>query len=492
MLVWGARALAALSFLLNARITSALDIPGTLFVGIDQVRINAVLKRSANGDPLVAHFPENVTAIHIEGYLDTGASGVLISDQTAEYLGLKRAKFPEPNGPFVTFTDVGVVGGTTFNVSEPVYIGLGPFLDTLDAENSSIYNQTLGPIRTQVFIPPAQNDPNPQLEGLDIFGMPAMAGKVVVIDPRPADPTNPNLGTMHTFIYNPGTPFNQALEHVNPGIPNTSLSVKLSYSNFDRFSTVGPVGAEGPSLRSNPFIGPNPVLAVDPGLPADNTPGVQMTFNGLTVGGSMLLDTGAISSMISKEKAKSLGVRYVLGTEGTPGARLEQFDINNPNGPAIAIPDEDQFSIPIGGIGGEAKVIAGFYLDTYTIPTEQGSALNYNDPNHLRYIRAPVLVNDITITDSITGKDLTLDGILGTNYLTGSAEFFSSFPFFGGLQDGAFNWVVFDEPSGLLKLAPKVAVVPEPATCVAGGIAIVGIAWTAMRRRVKIATGEKS
>jgi hypothetical protein len=478
MLVWGACALAALSFLSN--ISSALDISGTLFVGIDQVRINAVLKRTANGSPLIADFGEGVTSINIQGYLDTGASGVLISDQTAGYLGLKKARFPEPGGPLVTYSDVGVGGVEVFNVSEPVYIGLGSFLETGDTENPAYYTQTLGPIRTQISMPAL----DPQLEGLDVIGMPAMAGKVVVIDPRPADPSNPNLGTMNTFIYNPGTPFNPNAIGTNPGIPQTSLSVKLSYSNFSRFTEVGPVGAEGPSLRSNPFIGPNPVLALDPNPPVDNTPGVQMTFNGLSTGGSMLLDTGAIASMVSKNKAAALGVRYVLGTEGTATPKLEKFDINNPGNPGTLIPAADQFSIPIGGIGG-TKTISGFYLDTYTIPTEQGNGLDFSDPNHLHYLGAPVLVNDISVEDPVTHQQLTLDGILGTNYLTGSAEFFSTFPFFGGLQDGAFNWVVFDEPNGLLKLAPKVAVIPEPATCVLGGFAIAGIAWMARRRRAR-------
>ncbi len=104
---------------------------------------------------------------------------------------------------------------------------------------------------------------NPLLEGLEVFGMPLFANKVVVIDPKPTDPNNnPGLGTMRTFVYNPGTPFNPATQTTNPGIPSVTQQIKLSYGDFGQFTQVTPVAAPGPTLAHNPFIGPKPCIAI--------------------------------------------------------------------------------------------------------------------------------------------------------------------------------------------------------------------------------------
>src|ERR1041385_6304222 len=104
-----------------------------------------------------------------------------------------------------------------------------------------------------------------------------MQNKVVVFDPKPV---NSFLDTMRTYIYNPGTPFSPNEADTNPGIPNVSRHVKLSFGDFSRFTDVTPAGAPGPTLANNPFIGPNPVLALDPKAPADNTPGITITYSG--------------------------------------------------------------------------------------------------------------------------------------------------------------------------------------------------------------------
>ncbi|MDX1963444.1 MAG: hypothetical protein SFX18_09845 [Pirellulales bacterium] len=453
----------------------AIDIIGIQYAGLDQPRINAVLRRSPNGAPLVADFGFGITTINIQAFYDTGASGLLLSDQTADFMGIAKSRFPEPNGPLVSYFDVGVAGAEEFHVSEPLYVGLAPFEDTLDAENPANYTQNFGPIRLQMAFPPS----NPLLDGLDVFGMPIFAGKVVVIDPTPVD-VDPTiglpLGTMRTFVYNPGTPFNPNSLATNPGIPPTPYQVQMSYAQLDEFTEVDPVGAPGPTLAHNPFIGPNPVLQLHPNPPTDNTPPVVLGYNGHQTSGSLLLDTGAAASMISSRVAADLHVRYRPGTEGTENPRLEEFDPQNPQLPGTLVPG--QYTLEVGGIGGTKK-IAGFYLDTMLLRTLQGNTSDFGDPNHLNYGLAPVLVNDISVQNPTTGQVLTIDGLIGTNMFAASTEIIAGpIPSFGDIVDGPFRWVVVDEPNGRFSVQPKEILTPNQWALAGGGNWSEAANWT--------------
>ena len=357
---------------------------------------------------------------------------------TFEALEVRRLRAAAPVEETVVFSDVGVGGTSDFHVSTPLFVSLAPFGNSADVDNpdtfGEVYDQTFGPLRTQIAI----EESDPLLGPLDVFGMPVMAGKVVVMDARPLNAEDPlELGTMKTYVYNPGTPFNAADDEENPGIAPTNLHVDLSYASFERFTDVTPEGAPGPTLRVNPFIGPNPLLAIDPTLPPDNTPGVTIGQGGRTFTGSFLLDTGAVASMVSRHAAESVGVTYAQGTYGTENPRLvDSAGRDVPN----------QFSLTIGGIGGSTKV-AGFFLDTMTLPTIEGAPL--------QYVRAPVLVSDISVADPDTGDELTLDGIFGMNSLVASAFIDENdpFPFPTDITSGPYDWITFDEPAGVLGLA---------------------------------------
>jgi hypothetical protein len=453
----------ALAQLLPPATLWATDFDGALPVSLDQPRINAALRRTPTGTPLTADFGGGVQSFNIAAFFDTGASGVLISEQTADFLEVQRLRWPTPGSELVEFEDVGVAGSDFFNVSEELYVSLAPFPggDGIDdpGQHLTVYNQTFGPLRAQ--IGPLNAEPNPILDGLDIFGMPTMTGKVVVMDPKPADwNSNPNPDVMRSYVYNPGTPFNPATAATNPGIPPVDRSIALSYASFERFTSVSPEGAPGPSLRTNPFVGPNPLLALDPNPPPDATPAVRIGYGGQSAAGSWLFDTGAAASMISTSQAAKLHVRYRPGTEGTDNPRLETFDPANPSQPGTLIPD--QFTLDIGGIGGTTKR-SGFYLDSLLLPTIEGNPMNPDDPNHLRYLGAGVLVSDITLQDPNTQQSLTLDGILGMNLLVASASITPGpIPFPDAIQDGYFNWVVFDEPNKRFSVDLKDFVAPAP------------------------------
>jgi hypothetical protein len=183
-------------------------------------------------------------------------------------------------------------------------------------------------------------------------------------------------------------------------------------------------------------------------LPPDSTPAVTVGYGGLTAQGSFLLDTGAGASFISTNIAQQLHVRYRAGTFG-PGLDNPQLEDFNGN----LIPN--QFKETVSGIGGDSLTTAGFYLDSMLVPTMEGNSGNPNDPSHLHYLGAPVLVTDINVQDSVTHQSLTLDGDFGMNFLVGSlfldASDLSNIAV-GAFTPGAFDWVTFDEMKGILGL----------------------------------------
>lgn len=443
---------------LERRYLYALVIPDAQPAALDQPRINSFVRVPGDPLPLGVDFGSGRT-FNVEAFYDTGASGVLLSNNTTGYfidsapdLRIYQTVL-NPGAPQeqnVIFSDIGVAGADNFYVSTPLDIGLANYNqgdETLDLDNDetyqTIYNQQFSPIRAQIGpIDESGGDSNPLLADLDVFGTPLMENKVVVMDPRPV---NSFAETMKTYVYNPNTPFNSAEQDTNPGIPSTSLHVKLSYGDFERFTQVSPTGAPGPTLRSNPFIGSNPVRALD-GLPSDGTPDVSMTMNGVNGSGSFLLDTGAAASIISQAKANQVHVRYRAGTYGTDNPILEYLD-----GSTV----ENQFQLSIGGIGGTVK-LAGFYLSSMSVQTEEGTPIQFTD--------APVLVGDISAKDdkgtpsTADDQTLTLDGIFGMNFLIASV-FISEgapgeLPAFGDPMPNAFDWLVYDSVNGKLGLEP--------------------------------------
>lgn len=407
-----------------------VDIEGVYNASLDQPRTYALLQRSPNGDPLTAIDPLFGTeTFTIEGFYDTGASGVLLSKETADAMNVIRSTY---EGETVLFADVGVAGSSFFEVSEPLYVALAPYGVERDLDNfdtyETVYHQKFGPLRTQITLEEAGLLGFP----VDVFGMPTMAGKVIVMDARPPSSDGDDFGVMRTYTYNPGTPYDPAEDADNPGIPFTNFHVELSYARFDRFTEVIPEGAPGPALDHNPFIGPNPLLAIDPTLPADDTQGITISHGSRSFTGSWLLDTGAAASIVSLHGAESVGVTYAEGTYRTDDPRLVDAQGND-------IPE--QFTIQIGGVGGSFTA-AGFFLDSMVLPTQEGQPI--------RYLRAPVLVADVSVADPQTGEELTLDGIFGMNFLV--ASMFVDGTKLGDVAAGAYDWVVFDEPNGVLGL----------------------------------------
>ncbi|MEN6449039.1 MAG: PEP-CTERM sorting domain-containing protein [Thermoguttaceae bacterium] len=441
--------------LLLAPAAWATDIEGVLMMAADQPQTYMIVRSSYDGAPYTAGGELG----YIQAYLDTGCSGILLSQETASSLtngGTVGLASSTNGGSTVTFQDVGVGGGFSVNVSQPLYYSVGTYSLASDPTNLSLYNQTYGPVRMQL----NQTAASDFSEAIDVVGTPAMVGKVVVIDPKPSESLS---DVMQATIYNPGS----------SAIPTTNRHVKLSLPTFDRFTQTSPAVADGPTLAHNPFIGANPVSKIDSSVPAGDAQGISIAYGGHSATGSFLLDTGAQLSMISTQLASSLHVRYTPGCEpgNTKGndPQLETYDPANPSLPGAVL--SGQFQAAVGGLGG-SKTVMGFNLASLAVPTVEG------DP--LRYLNAPVLVADITAEDSITGKSLTLDGVFGMNFLAMSADL-DTFD----MHAGAYDWIVYDDAHATLGLDLRGATsVPEPAalTLLVVGLSVLGLRQLARRR----------
>jgi hypothetical protein len=469
------------------------DITGVLPGALDQPQVNFIVRPTDTQDPWIYDDVFSGQGFNVTGFLDTGASGVLINGDSAA--ALYRPGDPSATdlprqtlgGRPVYFEDIGVAGGDRFTVSQGVHLSLAPYHPDIDQKISdkqdqfnsqgsfsgvdlSFYNQKYDGVRAQVSAPnPDPNNPGP-LDGVNVIGMPVMKNKVVVMDARPLNALQ--FDTLRTYLYDPGTAYKPATDTTDPGIPRTTRTIKLSYGDFDSFTHTGTLDDQGnfvpltgttlaqnqPTLAHNPFIGPNPLAPA-----GDTTPPIKLSYQTdpndastlHTASGSFLLDTGAAASMISSNLASKLSVRYTPGTQGTDDPKLETYDPAHPS--SAGTPITNQFQLAVGGVGGTTTV-AGFYLDSMLVHTTEGNAANDNDPKHFRFVGAPVLVNDINISAT-----QTLDGIFGMNMLFGSLDLENidlgdgtKAPFPIALSPGAFDFAVFDEPNGLLKLRPRI------------------------------------
>ena len=469
---------------------------------VDQPRINVAFARPTSPDsPLIGEgidpndpLGATIQTIQVQGYFDTGASGIVIAESTADALGITRSQH---NGQDVIFGDVAPGGIVEFYVSEPLVVKIAPSLGFYDNEQpyadrySDPANFGWAYEPTQLTASnPARIQIGPVGGGggaagdLNVIGVPAMQNKVVVFDSRPTnnfitlfdeDPNNDNYDSfMRSYVYEAGDNYNRGPATLDdPGIPQTDVTVPLTYADFSRFTTTTPAGAPGPTATANPFIGPDPLAALNGTV--DSSPGVRIGLGNNVSEGSWLLDTGAAASFISESVAGDLGVSYDPANPiGSENPRL------------LGVSEDRQFTLAISGISGEAMNIAGFYADDLTVPTAKADPNHPQDEENLHYNGAPVLVFDITVEDPETGQTLTLDGIFGMNYLTASADFLFDgfFPTILAAEATPFDWVVFDEPAGELRLALAEGsfnrdVLPEPSAA----LGVAGLMLLGLRRR---------
>lgn len=398
-----------LSVFLLAGVALANDeIEGVQPAAMDQPRIYIHFHRSADGDALappqkpvkkndpLSELLDGSTSNDVEAFVDTGASGIVMSKDTATQLSITTK-------PKVVFEDVGVAGSEDFGVTEPLFLSLANFGASGGAAD---YSKAIGPYSAQLrsgggileeFAP-----------ALDILGTPVLKGRVIVMDPS-------GLAKYELLR-------TRVTETNDKTIPKTRLHVPLTEVSFANYTRVKPPGAKGPESAPNPMIGPSPFVPNDSHVP------VRVSLNGKTVTGTFLLDTGAATSMISSAKARELGLNVDEGSK---------LDVNG---------GRKSFSLAVGGLGG-MKQSSGIYFDSLTVPTREGKPIVFR--------QAPLLVSDVSMKDS-AGKTFTLDGVFGMNYLVGSAEVGGGLvPDVGNIVEGPWKMIVIDLKSDTLGLEPR-------------------------------------
>ena len=134
-----------LALLLVSSLCRAGDdaIEGVQPAAMDQPRIFVCLRREARGAVLQTQGKDVRSGI--EAFLDTGASGVVLSSDTCGQLGIGIEKTPD--GKDVTYDDVGVGGSEKFTVSQPLFFALAPYPNGDDPTN---FDKPFGPIRAQI------------------------------------------------------------------------------------------------------------------------------------------------------------------------------------------------------------------------------------------------------------------------------------------------------------------------------------------------------
>src|SRR4051812_14639576 len=159
----------------------ATDIIGVLPAALDQPRVYAIIRPATGANPYVYDNVDPFTGDTTKGfnidpaYLDTGASGVLLSGDVAALLqnsstGATGMPTQTYNGKQVYYEDVGVAGSDRFKVTTPFSISIAPFHPNTeqriaDAEaaytstNSfngidlSFYNHTVNNVRATLTAP---------------------------------------------------------------------------------------------------------------------------------------------------------------------------------------------------------------------------------------------------------------------------------------------------------------------------------------------------
>jgi hypothetical protein len=325
-----------------ASVKADIVLQGVHEASLDLPRIYFALKREPSGPILGPHSDTEANY----AFLDTGASGILLSHETADALKISV-------DPKAQFADVGVGGAELFGVSEPLYLGLAG-LSTSNPGDSGSY-KFVGQGRFQV----RKTSADLLGEPLDIIGMPAMMGRIIVL----------HSGATNSMEY-------FAAEVKEPGdstIPKVDVKVSLRFKKFI-------------NLKDPNNIPPLPTLAHNPVI--DN---VTITRKTKTSKGTWLFDTGATLSLISTKQANKLGL---MDEKGNPTVKSE-------------------FSLPIGGIG-NMVMIPGFEIDSLTIPAMSGQNLVFKNVR--------LGVQDIKYFDEEKGTTVTLDGVFGSNFLCASAK----------------------------------------------------------------------
>ena len=163
--------------------------------------IHGILQTTPGGVPLEGLDQNGDPGYYdIEGFLDTGTSGILIDSDFASQAGIPEESY---NGQSVTYNDTGIAGAVGEGVSTPLIVSLANSTAANDTSGNGLglgdnpppdlsdYTQIFNNLQIQI----SRDAVDPDVGPIDIFGMPTqhIQGKVAVplIQRQPTTSTPP-------------------------------------------------------------------------------------------------------------------------------------------------------------------------------------------------------------------------------------------------------------------------------------------------------------
>lgn len=331
---------------------------------------------------------EQGPADSFQAFLDTGASGYVLSKTTAERFALQRE-------PGAIYHEVGLHGEIRMDVSEPYALALADSSGQLQDEPDAFQLVE----REARLLLKREAPQNPVIEvamgPIDIVGMPAIRQFVVELDPAPMTGAAAALEALEGASQAHELESDDPLDALDALIDEGGLLEGIGQIGTGPAVTLHDANHQPPDVdlvidmrsvdlarRNNPRdAGPLPALAAHPMIVDVETEHGQGSFTT-----DWLLDTGAPISIISTEHAAALGL---YDAQGQP----------------TRSPD---FTMPLGGVGGQINPMPGYRIDELRVPAADGRLIVYEDVS--------VLVTDISI-ELDSGETFTLGGLFGTNLL---------------------------------------------------------------------------
>jgi hypothetical protein len=294
--------------------------------------------------------------------LDTGASGHVLSQATAERFGVVA----ETGSRYV---ETGMSGAHPMTVSRPITLAVSDLEPEDDDHPGRRTLPTPFRLSTQRLL---LNDAPTDLSALltspgslvDVVGMPLIRERVVEI--APAD----------------GAPALTVRLHPSAAGLRVDAWVPLDLVDFNR-----------PDPRNR---GPAPSLATNPVVPE-----VGSVLGASSTEGAWLLDTGAACTMISTATARRLGLVDADGHATHP----------------------PEFTLPVGGVGGGSSNLPGFHLDRITLPADDGQRLVFEHAAVVVHDVTAVRTDGTRVTlDGVLGMNLLLPSGNGITMLGVATE----------------------------------------------------------------------
>lgn len=336
---------------------------------IDQPRLYAVVTDPLAAGAVKTWFNPDTAArepVFLKAFVDTGASGIALSQLHASGLYDVASLALGPNDYLGSFTEIGVAGTELGDVSRAFGLKVlsGP-VDLVDYSALDAYvaygdfnlwvRRTVGTGEVIDYGALFGGESFIQADPINLVGMPVIRQRRLHLDAKPI--LNPLLAEsgLGTYLLAPGAPE-----------PVTQLTVALQLQDF--IGATPPPGEIQPSHYANPLV-----------------PGITLaTASGQTTV-TWLLDTGAGSSFTSFAAARACGL--IPASYANLSAFMAGY-----TGPTAEI----------GGVGGSLKVPI-LTVPHLSVPTREGATLVWENVD--------VLVADIAGLDGIFGMNLLLPAV---------------------------------------------------------------------------------